>query len=89
MMEKLKRFKRRMKNYGDDHHEMYETLQHGRSEEIDLLGPKERLMMEQVREGDTEELKRHLEVISTLFCEPDCNNPQVHVYEPAGLCSNC
>ena len=66
MMERLKRFKRRMKNYEDDPQEMskfYETLQHGKSEEMDLLGPKERLMMEQVKEGDTEELQLHLEVI--------------------------
>ena len=65
-MEKLKRFKRRMKNYGDNPQEMskfYENLQHGKSEEMDLLGPKERLMMEQVKDGDTEELKLHLEVI--------------------------
>ena len=65
-MEKLKRFKRRMKNYGDGPQEMskfYEKLQHGKSEEMDLLGPKERLMMEQVKDGDTEELKLHLEVI--------------------------
>ena len=64
-METLRRFKRKVKNYGDDPQEMaelYQSLQHGRSEEMDSYGPKEKLMMELIKEGDVEQLKQHLEV---------------------------
>ena len=59
-----------MKNYDDDGQEMsrlYALLQHGKSEEMEMLGPKERLMMEQVKDGDIEELKLHLEVYNLLW----------------------
>ena len=64
-MERLRRLKRKMKNFGEDSQEMaklYESLQHGKCEEVDVMGPKEKFLMDLVKEGDVEQLKQHLEV---------------------------
>ena len=66
-MERLRRIKQRIKKFGDaiDTEEMvkqYESVQHGKRDQMDFLGPKEKFMMQLVKEGDVEKLKQHLEV---------------------------